>query len=244
MFKNKDLLVINKPSGIVVNRSKTTIGSTTIQDQIKISNLIESGSGEYRARSGLIHRLDKDTSGLLMIARNQDAYEYLKCELKAHRIKKHYLALVWGELPRKGKIDFPLAKFFSSRGKPIRVDSGGKDALTLYKLKSLYKRGNNYLSLVDVEIKTGRTHQIRAHMYYLGFPLFGDKIYTRNKKEEKRITSNPKLFLHAYKLEVPLPEQRGEKAEHGKVIKIGLPQSLRFTLKKIKEYGYQKTEKK
>jgi len=244
VYKNNDLLVIEKPSGIVVNRSKTTIGLKTIQDQIINSNLIEFGSGEYEERSGLIHRLDKDTSGLLMIARNQKAYEYFKRKLKNRQIKKHYLALVWGELPKKGIINFPLSKMFSSRGMPIRIDSKGKDALTLYKLKSLYKFGNNYISLVDIEIKTGRTHQIRAHMYYLGFPLFGDKIYTRNKKDEKRIFRYPRLFLHAYKLVVPMPKSKKSEFRHNKLIKLDLPDELKLTLKKIKEYGYQEIKKK
>lgn len=243
VFKNRDLLIIDKPSGIVVNHSKTTIGIKTIQDQIINSNLVAFGAGEYEVRAGLIHRLDKDTSGLLMIARNQEAYEYFKRKLKARQIKKHYLALVWGELPREGKINFPLSKIFSSRGMPIRVDSKGKDALTLYKLKRLYKFGNNHLSLTDIEIKTGRTHQIRAHMYYLGFPLFGDKIYTRNKKDEKRIISNPRLFLHAYKLVVPMPNNRGKGFKHNKVIRLDLPDDLRLTLKKVKEYGYQEIKK-
>ena len=214
---NKSFAVVDKPSGLTVNRSQTTASQMTLADYLQHQHFI---GKNYRSetlfwrRQGIVHRLDKDASGLILAARSPAMFSFFQQQFRRHSVVKKYLALVWGELPFQGKITFPLAKASPQRRYPMAVSSQGKRAITLFWRRRLWRQGSRALSLAAVQILTGRTHQIRAHFRYLGFPLWGDKIYNHRIKREKEIIGRQsRLFLHAYylKLLVAKGKERGFK---------------------------------
>jgi len=245
IYEDKDLLVLNKPSGLIVNRSGTTKGRFTLQDWLG-KNFFSKGflretGGEFANRAGLVHRLDKDTSGLILVAKTPDSFSFFKDEFKKRKVEKKYMALVWGELPGKGEITFPLERSFRRGGCPMIVSSSGKLAKTIFwreKSFSLFD-GNTTLSLARVKTLTGRTHQIRAHFYYFGFPLFGDKIYGWKSKRQKRIIAKrqSRLFLHAFSLSIKLP-----RGGVGSFISP-LGQDLKDVILSLKEDGFKEEKK-
>ncbi len=216
--------VIDKPAGLVVDRSGTA-HKKTLADYLHRRRFLEKNYRQEKffwQRQGIVHRLDKDASGLLLLARSPTSFAFLQQQFRRRRVVKKYLVLVWGELPAAGKITFPLARTSPRQRYPVAVSSQGKTATTLFWRRKLWRQGKEALSLAAVQILTGRTHQIRAHFRYLGFPVWGDKIYGRRTHKEKEIIERlPRLFLHAYYLRLLVAE--GE--ERG--FKIGLPKDLR-----------------
>jgi 23S rRNA pseudouridine1911/1915/1917 synthase len=209
IFENADFLVIDKPSGVVVNRAETT-KEETIQDYI-ISNfkfLISNKNPndqitqEFISRSGIVHRLDKDTSGLLVIAKNPESFENLKNQFKNRETVKKYLALVHGKVePPTGKIDAPIERNPFNR-MHYGIFPGGREAITGYKVIKLFSN----FSYLEVMPKTGRTHQIRVHMKYLNHPVVCDPIYGGRKQYKKDLEICPRLFLHATYLKIKHPK--------------------------------------
>lgn len=197
IFENQDFLVIEKPAGTLVHSTKHNEKSLIdwlIKRYPKIVSV-----GEDKTRPGIVHRLDREASGLLIIAKNQKSFEYFKKLFQEHKIKKGYLALVYGELKEKrGLIDKPIGIVSSSikRSTAARKMKEVKNAITEYEVIKTFEYAKEKFSFLQVFPKTGRTHQIRVHLASIGHPIVGDKIYGRKKEKIKS-----RLFLHAFLLE-------------------------------------------
>lgn len=189
-FENKNILVLEKPSGIVVTNEGR-------DEKNSIENYLATKYNWAKKldRSGIVHRLDKGTSGLLLVAKNEKSFEYLKKMFKNRQIYKEYEALVCGDVSFSGEIKAPLIKKNYGVWGKRQVGIGGKEAWTVFELIKKYEYTGKKYSLVKIVLKTGRTHQIRAHFSYLGWPLVGDKQYGGETGNLGR------PFLHAKKLE-------------------------------------------
>lgn len=194
IFEDKFILVIDKPAGMVVNRAKT-IKEETVQDWVGDYLKIKGrGIGE---RAGIIHRLDKETSGLLLIAKTQKAFEDLQKQFKQRRVEKRYLALVHGKVePKQGTIEAPITRSPFDR-KKFGVFLGGRAAKTKYKVKKYYTLDAKRYTLLELVPTTGRTHQIRVHLKYLGYPVVADAKYAGRKTARADRQWCPRQFLHA-----------------------------------------------
>ena len=197
IFQDKDLAVVNKPAGMVVHPAVGNPDQTLVNVLLaKIKNLSGIGGVE---RPGIVHRLDKDTSGLMVIAKNDMAHHSLAKQIEERTAVRKYLALVKGELKQpQGIIETGYGRHPRNRQKMAVLDenSGAKgeirEAITLYKVKQRFKG----YTLVECELKTGRTHQIRVHLKHIGFPVVGDQVYGRQKGE----LGATRQLLHAYSL--------------------------------------------
>jgi len=189
IYQNSELLIVNKPNGIVVHPSKGHSNDTVINALLGMDIKFEANLGQ--TKPFLVHRLDKDTSGLLLVAKNEKMYSYLTEIQKKRKIKKHYLAVINGVPDKKyATIDASISRNKSHR-KKMSVNSKGRKSLTTYKVI----KSNDSMSLIELELHTGRTHQIRVHMQALGHPIIGDTLYGKKSKLIDR------QLLHAYKLE-------------------------------------------
>ncbi|GFH40781.1 RluA family pseudouridine synthase [Lactococcus insecticola] len=187
IYEDDDLAVINKPQGMVVHPSAGHKTGTLVNALMYHMTQLSSINGIIRP--GIVHRIDKDTSGLLMIAKNDQAHEFLAAQLKAHTSKRRYIAIVHGNLLNdRGVIEAPVGRSTKDRKKQA-VIAGGKHALTHFEV--LERFGD--FTLVSLELETGRTHQIRVHMAYIGHPVAGDPLY--GPKNE--LKPNHGQFLHA-----------------------------------------------
>jgi 23S rRNA pseudouridine1911/1915/1917 synthase len=195
IYEDAEMLVVNKPAGWVVTREK----NKSNDNQKYIEDWVEEYYPNTLLRKGIVHRLDKGTSGVLVIAKTPEALEKLKKQFRERGVKKHYLALAGGDLPAEGEINMPINRSKYSFGK-FKVDEEGKKAVTEFKLLKKIKLAGKLFSLVDINLKTGRTHQIRVHMTYLGWPLAGDKIYGG-----MAVTGLNRPFLHAGELTIKQP---------------------------------------
>jgi len=217
IFEDEHILVVDKPSGMVVNRSETAVGET-VQDWMEKKSKIKSQKSkvdnEFAKRSGVVHRLDKDTSGAMVLAKNPEVFQNLKSQFKNRKVKKEYIALVHGKVsPKKGNINLPVARNPKNRMR-FTVKVGGRKALTFYEAENyFYDKKDNPLydkgfSLMRVRPKTGRTHQIRVHFSFLGHPIASDPLYLSKKKLESDLKWCPRLFLHAERLVFKHPKTK------------------------------------
>ncbi|HWS49135.1 MAG TPA: RluA family pseudouridine synthase [Candidatus Methanoperedens sp.] len=189
VYKDSDILVLNKAAGVVCTKEGRN-NDDTLEDW-----LMKKFSDNKLPRQGIVHRLDKGTSGLMLVARTEKMRNELVKKFKGRTIKKTYLALVCGDLSSDGEIRVPIGRSKYVFGK-FSANEEGKDAEThFYLLKKLQYLGKTY-SLVEINLKTGRTHQIRVHFSYLGWPLVGDKTYGGEE-----ILGLKRPFLQAKKLE-------------------------------------------
>ncbi len=194
IYEDTYLLVVNKPSGMVVNRTATW-KSGTLEDQLRGYLEIE-GEG-IGNRAGIVHRLDKDTSGLLLVAKDEEVFEDLTQQFKDRQVKKAYLGLVYGKLePEEGIINAPLARNPKNRQK-MAVVEGGRRAETYFKVLYFYKKDKRYFTFLELQPATGRTHQLRVHLAAFSHPLVGDTKYSGQKRTRKDADLFPRLFLHA-----------------------------------------------
>jgi len=204
VFENSNLLIINKPPGLVVHPSDSSLhdNNTVINALISKISDVDKYSDQYRP--GIVHRLDKDSSGLLILAKNKRSYDYLIGQFKDKKIKKSYLTLVQGKLTHKeGLIDSPIGRDVKDRKKMSVVGKlKGKSALSEYKVLKEIEIDGAFFSLVKINLITGRTHQIRVHMSAIGHSVVGDQVYgNRNvNKLFKEIYGLERQFLHAFKL--------------------------------------------
>jgi len=188
VYEDNDILVVNKPAGLVVhpgagNTDNTLVNALINYDKKNLSSL----NGELRP--GIVHRIDKDTSGLLVVAKNNFAHAHLSKQFSEHSIERKYILLIWGKLrPQTGKIKTFIARSSKNRQLMTVSLSKGKVAITNYKTIELFENENSpTLSLVECKLETGRTHQIRVHMTYKGNPILGDKSYKKKLKQLKNI---------------------------------------------------------
>jgi len=204
VYEDKNILIINKPSGLITHPKNATdnqesVTSWLVEKYPEIKNV-----GEDPLRPGLVHRLDKDTSGLLVIAKNQDSFLYLKNLFQERKIKKFYLALVCGKPKEpKGIIDAPIGRIGMKRTTQLRGKKKLKDKKEAVTEYTTLKNFQDF-TLLEVSPHTGRTHQIRVHLKSIGAPIAGDPLYGNKNPDGPK---QPKrLFLHAYKIQFISPD--------------------------------------
>lgn len=190
VYEDDDLAVINKPQGMVVHPSVGHQSGTLVNALMYHMKNLSSINGVIRP--GIVHRIDKDTSGLLMVAKNDTAHEFLAAQLKDHTSKRRYIAIVHGNLLNdRGVIEAPIGRSPKDRKKQA-VIAGGKPALTHFEVLERFGE----FTLIALELETGRTHQIRVHMAYIGHPVAGDALYG----PKNALKPNHGQFLHAQML--------------------------------------------
>jgi 23S rRNA pseudouridine1911/1915/1917 synthase len=197
IYEDGDVVVIDKPAGLVVHPAAGHDTGTLVNALLgRLPDLGSTGGGiGGEVRPGIVHRLDKDTSGLIVVAKNDRALQFLQQQFKSRTVKKMYLALVNGIVePREGIIDAPIGRSKTDR-KKMAVTQEGRSALTRYRVSSIYHDPD--LSLVEAYPETGRTHQIRVHFAWFKHPLVGDKTYGRHVPS---IVAGERHFLHAASL--------------------------------------------
>jgi 23S rRNA pseudouridine1911/1915/1917 synthase len=207
VYEDGTLVVVNKPAGLVVHPA-AGIHSSTLANALAhhFQQLPDSGAG---VRPGIVHRLDRDTSGLLVVAKTEAALEHLSDQFRDRTVFKSYVALVHGRVTTDtGRIDQPLARDASNRTR-MAVVRGGRSALSLYRVRQRFNR----FTLLDVELKTGRTHQIRVHLAWLKHPVVGDETYgggrdntIQNAKLRAHVRNLGRHFLHAERLAFTHPQ--------------------------------------
>ncbi len=178
IYEDKDIIVINKPKGLVVHPANGNPDGTLVNAIMAICKDSLSGIGG-EIRPGIVHRLDKDTSGILIVAKNDEAHINLSEQIKNREVKKVYIALVRGVVKEnEATIDMPIGRSKNDR-KKMAVDKNGKNAITHFKV---LRRYDEY-TLLEVRIETGRTHQIRVHLAEIGYPVVGDTVYSNGKNK-------------------------------------------------------------
>ena len=179
VYEDDDVMVINKKSGVVVHPAPGNYSGTLVNGLMYLSKDLSHVNGEFRP--GIVHRIDKDTSGLLIVAKNDKAHRILAEELKEKKIKRKYIALVSGVINHDvGEIDAPIGRDTSDRKKMCVTSTNSKDAITHFRVLERYKNA----SLIECELETGRTHQIRVHMKYINHPVINDPVYGKNNHGE------------------------------------------------------------
>lgn len=208
IYEDRHIVVLNKPAGLVVHPAPGNYTGTLVNALLyHYGSLPSLGSGteeSRRERAGIVHRLDKDTSGVMVVARTHEALRALSAQFKARIVRKKYFALVSGVIKKgSGTIEAGLGRHVKERKKISVHTHKAREAVTLFKVKERFKNA----TLVEVEIKTGRTHQIRVHMAYMGHPILGDKTYgsARTTKVSGRIEPDRQM-LHAESLSFLHPE--------------------------------------
>lgn len=192
IYEDEGMVVLNKPAGLVTTNEKAK-GVETVEDWIKKNYSID------LPRRGLVHRLDKGTSGLLVAAKTKASLVNLQSQFKKRKVVKKYLALVSEKFPFEAEVEMPIGRS-NYQFDSFAVSESGKMARTLFKLLAKYRINDRIYSLVEADLKTGRTHQIRVHLKYIKYPIVGDKLYGGEMVEW---INRP--FLHAYHLEIKNP---------------------------------------
>lgn len=201
IYEDDDLIVVNKPAGMIVHPG-AGVSSGTLANALAFHFQKLSTRGGA-ARPGIVHRLDKDTSGLMLVAKNEETHEKLADQFRAREVFKSYVALVHGRIAEEaGRIEQAIARDPRNRTR-MAVVRGGRHALSLYRVRQRFER----LTLLEVEIKTGRTHQIRVHLRWLKHPVVGDEVYGEGRDKSSGdvrvralITRLGRQFLHAEQL--------------------------------------------
>lgn len=209
IYQDNDLAVINKPAGMIVNNADTSRDEYTVQDfitekfKVKNSKLKIADETEFENRGGIVHRLDKETSGVLIVAFNPESFVALQKQFKEKTIEKVYTALCHGKIVEEGEINVPIGRLPWNRMR-FGVLPQGRESYTKFKVvQYLTLQSGNHkeiLSLVEVHPQTGRTHQIRVHFQYVGHPLFGDVLYAGRKTKSFDRKLLERHFLHASKI--------------------------------------------
>lgn len=223
LYEDEDLLIVNKPAGITVNRAETTRHELTIQDwaekqigieykeaPIKYGEEGYSPIVEFSQRGGIVHRLDKETSGVLVLAKNPEAFVALQQQFREREVKKVYRALAHGEItPTEGEINVPVGRLPWNK-KSFGIVPGGKESKTVYKRLETYEnpKTKEVLSFLELYPHSGRTHQIRVHLKYIGHPIFADFLYAGRKTSRNDRKILARVFLHAAKLSLHHPTSK------------------------------------
>lgn len=190
VYEDDDIMVINKPNGLVVHPGAGNSSGTLVNALMYLSKNLSDINGEYRP--GIVHRIDAYTTGLLVVAKNNEAHNILAEEIKTKTAKRKYYAIVWGTFNNtSGTIDAPIGRDPNNRLK-MKVIDGGKEAITHFKVLKKFKRA----SLLELELETGRTHQIRVHLNHIGHPIVNDPVYGKKKLIDEKFGQ----MLHAEKI--------------------------------------------
>jgi 23S rRNA pseudouridine1911/1915/1917 synthase len=229
VHEDDDLIIVNKPAGMIVHPAAGAPSGTLANAlAFHFQQLSTSGGA---ARPGIVHRLDKGTSGLLIVAKTEAAHENLADQFRAREVFKSYIALVHGQVERRGEIDQPIARDPRNRTR-MAIVRGGRPALSLYRIRESFGR----FTLLDVELKTGRTHQIRVHLAWLKHPVVGDEVYGSGRdktvsdaKIRGAIAKLNRQFLHATQLGFRHP-----RTHEPVIFKAPLPDELQELLNLIR----------
>ncbi len=244
LYQDDELFVIDKPPGLVVTPSET-------QKELTLADILQKDYGLNLERGGIVHRLDKDTSGLILVAKTLESFEKLQAQFKARTVQKEYLALVHGNLTGSGIVDAPIARNPENRERFIVSHNleTAREAVTEYQpvkhfvlneqslaeifsefnkiqMRKLARVEYGQFTLVSCRPKTGRTHQIRVHLKYLGFPIVGDEKYVGKKTYRLDHRWVDRQFLHASKIEFEHPVT-GKKLQFESALPSDLEKSLR-----------------
>ena len=238
IYEDSDLIVLNKPAGIIMhpgagNFNNTIVNALVHYDKDSLSNI------GNELRPGIVHRIDKNTSGLVVIAKNNQVHENLSKQFSKHTITRVYQSLIWGKIrPSKGKIETLITRSSRNRQMMEVSNTKGKKAITKYETIEIFENKNTpTLSLVECKLETGRTHQIRVHMNYLGNSIVGDDKYKKKFKRiknidpilEKRLINLDRQFLHAKTIGFTHP-----KKNERMIFNSILPQELEKILKTLR----------
>ena len=258
LFEDNQLMVIDKPAGMTVNRADT-VGEGTVQDwaekrilnteyripnnkkkQTTAHSVFSIQNSVFWERSGIVHRLDKETSGCLIIAKTPAAFTELQRQFKQREVKKEYLALVHGQVePRQGTIRVPLSRSRLDRQK-FAVSASGRPAETYYQVVQVFQGLSsrrvleNRFTLIRLFPTTGRTHQIRVHLKYFGHPIVADAKYAGEKRAKQDRIWCPRLFLHAAKIAFTHPLS-GKSLSIEAPLPADLNESIRYFMRKVSD---------
>lgn len=246
IYEDETILVLDKPAGMVVNVSDTTVKGETLQEWIEKQfsifpaeqdlasrdNFSKHEESDFYKRAGIVHRLDKETSGVIVVAKTEDAFTNLQKQFKQRQVKKTYLALVHGNVEEaRGEIKVPVGRLPWNRTH-FGVVAGGKEASTEYKVLQVKYRGigkkREVLTYLELYPRTGRTHQIRVHLKHIGHPIVSDSLYAGRKTSRGDRRELGRLFLHASTIQFIHPTTRSEV-----VFSSLLPQELQVYLDKL-----------
>lgn len=248
VHEDGDLIVIDKPAGLVVHPGAGHATGTLANALVAHCGSSLSGIGGVK-RPGIVHRLDKDTTGLLVVAKNDSAHQGLGAQFKSHgrdgRLRRSYLALVWGvPVPRHGVVDAPLTRSAANRTKIIVARPGvGREAITHYEVVATFDGPETagVVSLVQLQLETGRTHQIRVHMAHIGHPILGDQLYGAGFKTRvarlhegarEKVIVLGRQALHAAELGFEHP--RREQAMH---FRSAIPEDIQAVIDALESSG-------
>jgi len=237
VYEDDDLIVINKPAGIVIHPGAGNYDNTVVNALINYDKKFSSNIGD-ELRPGIVHRIDKNTSGLVVIAKNNLTHENLSSQFNKHTILRSYQLLIWGKLrPSKGRIQTYITRSSKNRQMMEVSQTKGKKAITNYETLEVFENKNTpTLSLLECKLETGRTHQIRVHMNYLGNSIVGDDKYKKKFKKINNIDEElsslliglERQFLHAKTLGFFHPQKKKEM-----IFNSNLPKELNIILKKL-----------
>lgn len=240
IYEDNEMIVVDKPAGITVNRAETTKYETTIQDwaeeytgityeesKLKYGDEGYSPIVEFNKRGGIVHRLDKETSGVLLLAKNPEAFVELQKQFRERTVKKVYQALAHGKVsPAEGEISVPVGRLPWNR-KQFGIVPGGRESKTLYRVLKSYEnpKTKEKLTLLELYPQSGRTHQIRVHLKYIGHPIFADFLYAGRKTSRNDRKVLPRVFLHAAGISFAHPKT-GEPVSYESPLPEGLSKLL------------------
>ena len=239
VYEDDDLIVLNKQAGIAMHPGVGNYDNTIVNALINYKKNFLSNIGD-QLRPGIVHRIDKNTSGLVVIAKNNETHEHLSIQFSKHSITRTYQLLIWGKVrPSKGKVVTFITRSSKNRQLMEVSNTKGKKAITNYKTIEVFENKNTpTLSLLECKLETGRTHQIRVHMNYLGNSIVGDDKYKKRFKKiknidpllEKKLTNLKRQFLHAKTIGFIHPKKNKEM-----IFNSILPQELEIILKMLRK---------
>ena len=240
-YEDEDLIVLNKPAGIVMHPGAGNFDNTIVNALIHYDKNSLSNIGD-KLRPGIVHRIDKNTSGLVVIAKNNQTHEHLSIQFNKHSITRIYQLLIWGKIrPSKGKVETFITRSSKNRQMMEVSNVKGKKAITNYNTIEIFENKNTpTFSLLECKLETGRTHQIRVHMNYLGNSIVGDDKYKKKFKKiknidpllEKNLVNLNRQFLHAKTIGFIHPKKNKEM-----IFNSILPQELEIILKILRNTG-------
>ena len=229
IFEDDSMFVVDKPAGWITNDADTTTNQPVLQTWIR-ENFKYPLSGNREMRDGIVHRLDKETSGIVVVAKTEEAFTKLQAEFKNREISKTYIALLHGKVtPEEGKIEATVGRLPWHRSR-FGVLPGGRDSVTEYKVLEFFPGNNAGHTLVEFSPKTGRTHQIRIHSRHIGHAIVSDEFYAGRKTARNDRKWCPRLFLHATSIKFNHPVT-GKEVEFKSDLPIDL-QGVLLTLRK------------